>query len=106
MVKQINTKEEFDALLASSGSKLVVVDFTATWCPPCRAIAPKFAELSEKVEGYATLVKVDVDENSATASAAGIQCMPTFQFYKDGEKIYQLEGADFETLAKKIEELK
>ena len=67
-----------------SQDKLVVVDFTATWCPPCQAIAPKFAEHAEEVKAYAVLVKVDVDDNAETAEACEISCMPTFQFYKNG----------------------
>ena len=76
MVKMIGTKAEFDELLQSD--KLVVVDFTATWCPPCQMIAPKFAEHADVVKDYAELVKVDVDENSDTAQDCGITCMPTF----------------------------
>ena len=104
MPKQLTTKAEFDETLKDE--KLVVVDFTASWCPPCQMIAPKFAELSEQVADYATLVKVDVDENGETSTACGINCMPTFQFYKNGNKVHEIQGADFEGLKSKIEELK
>ena len=67
MVKQLETKAEFDETLQSD--KLVVVDFTATWCPPCQRIAPKFAELAESLGEAAVLVKVDVDENSEVSQA-------------------------------------
>merc|ERR1712070_567024 len=104
MPKELTTKAEFDETLKDE--KLVVVDFTAAWCPPCQMIAPKFVELSETVNDYATLVKVDVDENGETSQACGINCMPTFQFYKGGEKVHEIQGADFEGLKAKIEELK
>merc|ERR1711977_159974 len=88
MGKQLKTKAEFDAELAAAGGKLVVVDFTATWCGPCQMIAPLFGELSEKSPDV-VFVKVDVDENQDTAAACGINCMPTFQFYKNGAKAFE-----------------
>ena len=106
MVNKLKTVEEFDAAVAGSSDKLLVVDFTATWCPPCQMIAPKFAEHAATVEAYATLVKVDVDENAGASEKAGISCMPTFQFYKGGAKVHEIQGADFEGLKAKIEELK
>ena len=69
-------------------------------------IAPKFEELSKELGDAAVLVKVDVDENADAAQAAGISCMPTFQFYKDGNKVHEIQGADFEGLKAKINELK
>mmetsp|Transcript_1837 Transcript_1837/g.3754 ORF Transcript_1837/g.3754 Transcript_1837/m.3754 type:complete len:108 (+) Transcript_1837:61-384(+) len=107
MVKMVEDKEEFDALLvtAAAEDKLVVVDFTATWCPPCRMIAPIFAELATS-HPEAILVKVDVDANAETAEACGISCMPTFQFFKGGEMVDKLEGASVETLTEKIVNLK
>merc|ERR1711967_213404 len=97
-VKQLKTKAEFDAELAAAGGKLVVVDFTATWCGPCQMIAPLFGELSEK--------KADVDENQETAAACGINCMPTFQFYKNGAKTFEMQGADPNQLTAKVAALK
>ena len=101
----LKTKAEYDTALATPG-KLVVVDFTASWCPPCQMIAPKFAELAETLGDSALLVKVDVDENAEAAQSAGISCMPTFQFFKDGAKIHEIQGADFEGIKAKINELK
>ena len=104
MVQQLKTKAEFDELL--KGDKLVVVDFTATWCPPCQMIGPKFVELAEKIGDAAVLVKVDVDENEETAQSCGINCMPTFQFYKGGVKVAEIQGADINGVETKINELK
>merc|ERR1712023_434740 len=74
----------FDKALADAGDKLVVVDFTATWCGPCQRIAPVFQKLAEEMPDV-VFVKVDVDENEETAGECGIQAMPTFQYYKNGE---------------------
>merc|ERR1712022_97215 len=100
MQKEIATKAEFDELLKSD--KLVVIDFTATWCPPCQMIAPKYAQLEEELGEKAILVKVDVDANEETAQACGIEAMPTFQFYKGGEKVHQIRGADFDGVKAKV----
>ena len=83
-----------------------MVDFYADWCPPCRNIAPKYAEHSEVVKEYATLVKVNGDKNTESKNACKIEAYPTFIFYKKGEKLHEFAGADFEELKKKIEEYK
>jgi thioredoxin len=106
MVQMLKDKAEFDTTVSGNAGKLVVVDFTASWCPPCQMIAPKFAELATELEGTCVLVKVDVDENAEAAQACGISCMPTFQFFKDGVKIAEIQGADFEGIKAKINELK
>ena len=67
MVHQIATKAEFEQKLAEAGDKLVVVDFWATWCPPCVAIAPVFVQISEEMADSAIFYKVDVDANSETS---------------------------------------
>ena len=85
MVKMLENLEEYKAAIAGAG--LVVVDFTATWCPPCQMIGPKFVALDGKYENV-TLVKVDVDANAEAAQAAGIEAMPTFKFYKGGVEIH------------------
>ena len=80
------------AVQATAGGKPLVIDFTATWCPPCQRIGPIY---QAKVADYPELVlkKVDVDANSEAAQAAGIQCMPTFKVYKNGAEFEKMEGA-------------
>ena len=103
MVKQLKSKAEFDEALKSS--KLVVFDFTATWCPPCKMIAPKFEAMSNEMPDV-DFYKIDVDENEETAQHCKINCMPTFQFYRDGVKVDELQGADENGLRGKINNMK
>jgi thioredoxin len=102
MPKFLETKADFDQALAEAGDKLVVVDFTASWCGPCQMIAPKFAAMSEE---FTTVLfyKVDVDKNDETSEAQGIQAMPTFIFYKNGKKVESLRGANEVKLRELIE---
>ncbi|XP_041634830.1 thioredoxin-like [Cheilinus undulatus] len=102
MVKKVNTKEEFDSVLREAGDKVVVVDFTAAWCGPCRKIAPKFEEASEKYTDM-IFIKVDVDECSDVATKYEIRCMPTFMFFRNGMKIDEFSGANQDTLKEKLE---
>jgi len=102
-VNMLATKADFDKAIAED--KLTVVDFTASWCGPCQRIAPVFAKLAEELPDI-QFVKVDVDENEETAAACGIQAMPTFQFYKKGEKVFEFSGASEEKIREAIEKHK
>ncbi len=66
-------------------------------CGPCQHIAPFFAQLADKYKNV-DFFKVDVDKNSDASEHAGIQCMPTFQFYKNGHKVNELQGANQQKL--------
>lgn len=71
----------------------VLVEFTATWCPPCRMIAPVLAELAQELAGRVEIVALDVDENPRTAAAAGVLGMPTLALYRGGAVVAQVTGA-------------
>jgi thioredoxin 1 len=81
---------EFKALVSSG--KTVIVDFSATWCGPCKAIAPLFAELAGS-HPQAVFAKVDVDECEDTAEAQEVTAMPTFQAFSGGKKLESFSGA-------------
>ena len=72
--------------------KPVLVDFTASWCPPCRAMNPILDEIAESRDDL-RIVKLDVDDNQATAVRYGVLSMPTFMLFRDGAPIQTLVGA-------------
>jgi thioredoxin 1 len=74
---------------------LTIVDFTATWCGPCRIVGPKFDTLSVENPNY-NFYKVDVDDGEEIAQMCDIQCMPTFKFYKNGELLGTVTGNNIE----------
>lgn len=84
----------------------VLVDFWATWCGPCRQIAPIVEDLADEFEGRAKVGKVDVDNNPQTAQQYGVRSIPTLLFFNDGEVEEQLIGAMGKgPLKKKLAEL-
>lgn len=94
-VIEINSGSDFKELLKSS-KKYVIVDFSAKWCGPCKKIAPKFKDLSEKYH-HITFVKVDVDEVESLTTKYNITCMPTFLVFAPGRtkpEYNPIEGAD------------
>lgn len=100
-MKELKTLDEFQAFIKEGK---VAIDFTASWCPPCKMIGPKFEALQNEFPGI-KFAKVDVDVNSDTASKVGIQAMPTFQFYNGGSKVDELVGASEEQLKQKLAKL-
>ncbi len=72
----------------------VVIDFFATWCGPCKRIAPVFEDLADKFYPKVQFFKVDVDESGELVNLFDISAMPTFVFLKDGKVVKKVEGAD------------
>lgn len=69
-----------------------LVDFWAPWCGPCKMIAPVLEDLAKDVEGKANIVKLDVDENQATAAKYEVMSIPTLIVFKDGEPVDKVVG--------------
>ena len=91
MVKIVETVDE----IPMTGS--VVIDFFATWCGPCKKIAPAFEQLAT-VYPSIVFLKVDVDESAELVDKYGIQAMPTFIFLKEGVVVKRIEGADLRAM--------
>jgi len=84
----------------------VLVDFWATWCGPCRTIAPTIEELATDYDGRARVVKLDVDNNPQTAMKYGIRSIPSLLFFKDGRPVDQMVGVvPKKVLAEKLDAL-
>lgn len=99
----VENNDDFSKKLDEAGDKLVVVDFYATWCGPCKMIEPFLKQQSEIYKDEVVFLKVDVDENEEIASQYEISCMPTFLFIKKREKVDEISGANQEMIKQMLE---
>ncbi len=98
------TEQNFDELMNSG--KPVMIDFGATWCGPCKALAPRVEEIAAEYEGKAIVGTADVDECSDLAARFRIRNVPTVLFFKNGQAVDKSVGlVAKETLAEKLDAL-
>ncbi len=98
------TKNNFDQIVTNS-DKPVLVDFWASWCGPCRAVAPVMEQLAEEYDGKAVIGKVNVDDENEISAKFRIMSIPTVMLFKGGQVVDKIVGsrpkADFENLLNK-----
>ena len=104
MAEFIKDEAEFDTLLAQG--KILVVDCTATWCGPCKLVAPLIDRLAEEYGNRAQVFKLDIDVNRAMVKGWGIRSIPAVIFFKAGEKVETIVGVkSYEEFSLALEKL-
>ena len=103
-MRVVADEEELDQILMSDDNygKLVVLDFFAEWCGPCKKLTPVLEELEAKAKGKVKFLKVDVDQSRELSGAHGVTSMPTLEFYRNGEKIATMVGANIVELKERV----
>lgn len=99
-VSDVGSEDAFDKVITDAGGRLVVVDYSTTWCGPCKVIAPKFDEFSEKYTS-AVFIKVIGDaspEASKLMKREGVRSVPSFHYFVNGEKVEVVNGANAEAI--------
>jgi thioredoxin 1 len=99
-VVDIDSESSFDDKIKSAGKSLVIIDYSTTWCGPCKVIAPKFEEFSEKYPD-AVFLKVIGDaspEASKLMKREGVRSVPSFHYFMSGEKVDVVNGANAEAI--------
>ena len=86
----MSTTETFGSII--KGDKPVLVDFFATWCGPCKAMAPQFELLKKSMGDGVRIVKIDIDRNKKLAEKLQIQSVPTIMIYKNGKNLFRKSG--------------
>lgn len=100
----MSTKVSFSDLI--NGEKPVLVDFTASWCGPCKAMAPVLDKVKNSVGDKASIIKVDIDRNEQFANSMGISGVPTFVLFQKGEEKWRhvgmISGPQLESVLEKF----
>jgi thioredoxin 1 len=104
-VIHIQNSDDLKTKLKEAGNSLVVIDFFAVWCGPCKIIGPRIEELSKELKDVIFL-KVDVDECEDIAAEYEISSMPTFIFIKEGNVLETFSGANYDKLKNTVQKHK
>lgn len=91
-MSELLTASQFEEKVLKA-SQPILVDFFATWCGPCKMLAPVLDEVSAEVVGQGAIYKVDVDQEPALAAQFGVMSVPTLILFKNGEATHRLVGA-------------
>jgi thioredoxin 1 len=92
VIKKIANEQELKTIFDNAGSKILVIDFYADWCGPCRVIHPTIEALASKYAGKAEFLSVNIDQNSAIANTFMVQNIPDVMFFKNKQKVISLVG--------------
>jgi thioredoxin 1 len=100
-IHHLRTEADYNQFMATNSRNSVVIDFFATWCGPCKLLSPQLEQWSKQ---YPTVVfaKVDVDENEEITSKNKVRAMPTLFFYKNGQKVADIQGYDVARIERSI----
>jgi thioredoxin 1 len=91
-VSTIQNKEQLDRIIAASGDRLLVFEFSADWCPPCRKLAPILEEIAKENREVLDLYKIDTDKSSSLARDFRVTGIPHVVFFKNKESVMSLSG--------------
>jgi thioredoxin 1 len=101
--EKIGNLNEWNALLSSNEDRVIVVDFYATWCPPCRVAAPRFAKLAEEAEFSSVIFrKCNVDLAGDVSRLCGVRAMPTFKVFCGKKEVHEMTGYQEDRLRESI----
>ncbi|CAH8589343.1 unnamed protein product [Schistosoma turkestanicum] len=104
-MREVQTEEELEQAIKESETRLMILDFFADWCGPCKRVAPELDKICEEWEDV-LFVKLNVDELESAAETYAIAAMPTFIAFKGGEKVDEVVGANLDKLREMIEKYK